>query len=110
MACHCYLRNVQDLMADRKTPYGRLFVEPFKGPIIPFGAMVEYHPSSQKDQMRILQFGKTVLPRIFLGYELIAGRIWKGDILIADLEDLEMMDASDIYPGSSLCMFNDIEW
>ena len=29
--------------------------------------------------------------------ELIAGGIWKGDILIADVEDLEMMDASDIY-------------
>ena len=26
------------------------------------------------------------------------GRIWKGDILIADLEDLEKLDASDVYP------------
>ena len=30
--------------------------------------------------------------------ELIAGGIWKGDILKADLEDLEQLDASDIYP------------
>ena len=58
-----------------KTPYERRFGEPFKGPIIPFGAMVEYHPSSPKDQMRIHQFGKKVLPGIFLGYELIAGGI-----------------------------------
>ena len=35
---------------------------------------------------------------IFLEYELIAGGIWKGDILIADLEDLETLDAPDIYP------------
>ena len=48
------------------------FWEPFKGPIIPFGAMVEYHPISPKDQARIHQFGKSVLPGIFLGYELIA--------------------------------------
>ena len=51
-----------------------------------------------KDQSTIHQFGKKVLPGIFLGHELIAGGIWKGDILIADLEDLENLDASDIYP------------
>ena len=45
------------------------------------GAMVEYRPSSPKDQMRIHQFGKKVLPGIFLGYELIPRRIWKGDVL-----------------------------
>ena len=29
---------------------------------------------------------------------MFAGRSWKGDILIADLEDLEKLDASDICP------------
>ena len=48
--------------------------------------------------MRIHQFGKIVPPGIYQGYELIAVRLWKGDIMIADLEDLEMMDASEIYP------------
>ena len=33
--------------------------------------MVEYHPSSPKDQARIYQFGKKILPGIFLGFELI---------------------------------------
>ena len=94
----CYLRNVQDLLEEGKTPYERRFGEPFKGPIIPFGAMVEHHPSSPKDQMRIYQFGKKVLPGIFLGYELIAGGISQGDILIPDLEELEILDASNIYP------------
>ena len=60
--------------------------------------MVEYLPPSPKDQARIHQFGKKVFPGNFLGYELIAGGIWKGVILIGDLEDLEMLDASDIYP------------
>ena len=32
-----------------------------------------------------------------LGYALYAGGIWKGDVLIADLEELETMDASEIY-------------
>ena len=40
---------------------------------------------------------KKVLPGIFLGCEFIAGRIWNGEILIADLEDLEKLDASEIH-------------
>ena len=63
----------------------------------PFGSLVEYHPITAKDHSRIHQFGKKVLPGLFLGYALYAGGIWKGDVLVADLEDLETMDASDIY-------------
>ena len=68
-----------------------------KGPIIPFGSLVEYYPISAKDQSRIHQFGKKVLPGLFLGYALYTGGIWKGDVLVADLEELETMDASEIY-------------
>ena len=74
-----------------------VFGKPCKGPIIPFGSLVEYHPITAKDQSRIHQFGKKVLPGLFLGYALYAGGIWKGDILVADIEELETMDASDIY-------------
>ena len=93
MECYTYLRNVTDLLSDGKTPHERRFGQPFKGPIIPF----EYHPITAKDQSRIHQFGKKVLPGLFLGYALYAGGIWKGDVLIADLEELETMDASEIY-------------
>ena len=54
-----------------------------------FGAMVEYHPSSPWEQARIHQFGWLWAGR---------GGIFGKDILIADLEDLEKLDASDIYP------------
>ena len=67
----------------------------FEGPIIPFGSLVEYHPISAKDQSRIHQFGKKVLPGLFLGYALYAGGIW--NTLVADIEELETMDASEIY-------------
>ena len=59
--------------------------------------MVEYHPTTAKDQSRIHQFGKKVLPGLFLGYALYAGRIWKGDVLVTDLEELETMDVSEFY-------------
>ena len=71
--------------------------QPLKGPIIPFGALVEYYLISAKTQSRIHQFGKKVFPVLFLRSALYAGGIWKGDVLIADLEELETMDASEIY-------------
>ena len=97
MECYIYLRNVTDLLSDGKTPYERRFGQPFKGPIIPCGSLVEYYPFPAKDQSRIHQFGKKVLSWLFLGYALYAGGIWKGDVLVADLEELETMDASEIY-------------
>ena len=68
MECYTYLRNVTDLLSDGKTPYERRFGQPFKGPIIPFGSLVEYYPITAKDQSRIHQFGKKLLPGLFLGY------------------------------------------
>ena len=68
MECFTYLRNVTYLLSDGKMPYERRFGHPFKGPTIPFGSLVEYHPFTAKDQSRIHQFGKKVLhwivPRI----------------------------------------------
>ena len=75
MECNTYLRNVQDLLSDGKTPNERRFGQPFEGPIIPFGSLVEYCPICAKDQSRIHQFGKKVQPGLFLGYALYAGRI-----------------------------------
>ena len=63
----------QIFFSDGKTPYERRFGKPFKGPIIPFGSLVEYHPISAKDQSRIRQFGKKVLSGLFLGYASYAG-------------------------------------
>ena len=59
--------------------------------------MVEYHPISAKDQSRLHQFGKTFLRGIFLGYALVAGGIWKGDVLLADVDELGKLDASEIF-------------
>ena len=73
MACHCYLRNIQDLLFAGKRPCERQFGQPFKGPIIPFGAVVEYHPVCAKDLSRLHQFGKKVMPGTFLRFALHAG-------------------------------------
>ena len=67
------MRNILDLLSDEKTLYERRFGEPFKGPIIPFGSMVEYHPTSATDLSRLHQFGKKVLPVVFFDYVFIRG-------------------------------------
>ena len=72
MECSGHLRNIQDLLSDGKSPHERCFGEPFGGPAIPFGWMIEYHPISAKEQSRLHQFGKKALPGIFLGYVLHA--------------------------------------
>ena len=98
MECYTYLRNVTDLLSDGKRPCERRFGQPFKGPIIPLVHWLSITLSLRKtDQSRIHQFGKKVLPGLLLGYALYAGGIWKGDILVADIEELETMDASEIY-------------
>ena len=83
MECKYYLRNIQDKLSDGKTPYERRFGIPFDGPAIPSGAMVEYRISSAQ--------------KSYLGYALHAGEIWKGGIIVADIEELEEMDASEIH-------------
>ena len=97
MECYCCLRNVQDLLEDGKTPYEKRFGEPFKVPIIPFGAMVEYFPISSKDQSRLHQFGNIVLPGIFLGYALVAEESGREIFLVADNEELGKLDVSEIH-------------
>ena len=59
--CYCFLRNIQDLFLEERTQRERLFGIPFNGPVMPFGAMVEYHPISSKNR-RLHQFGSKVLP------------------------------------------------
>ena len=87
MQYYCYLKT---------NPYEERFGES----IIPFDAQVEYLTHSEKDKARIHQFGKKVLPGIYIGYAFIAVKIWKGDILIADFEKWEKLDVSEISPRS----------
>ena len=104
MECCCYLRNIQDILSDGKTPDERRFGKPFYGPVVPFGAMVEYHPISAKDLSRLHQFGSKVLPGKFLRYVLSAAGIWKGDMMVADnCEELEEMDASELHARNAQC-------
>ena len=97
MECCCYLRNVQDLLADRKTPCERRFGEPYEGPANPFwdgwNSIRFLHETSQGSTNLASMFSRNI-PRICMN----RWGIWKGDILVAGSEDLEHMDAAEIHP------------
>ena len=96
MERNCSLRNAQDFSSDGKTPFERRYGEPPCESISPSGLMIECHSMSAKDQTRLHQFWRKILPEIFIGYALHAEVNWKGDILIADIEELKILDASEI--------------
>ena len=100
--CYTYLRNIQDLLSDVKIPFETRFGRPFKGPIIPFGALVVYYLFFAKDQSRIH------LSWSVLWIRSVRGLIWKDDTLFAFLEELETMDASEIYCKRTHCKGSDI--
>ena len=90
MECNCYLRHVQHLLADGRTPYERRFGESLQGPIIPFGAIVECHPiSAERPVKSPPKLVRKFLPGIFLGCALVAVGL-KSDIMVADNEELEI--------------------
>ena len=79
----CETSQIYFLMGRRPMRY--VLGNPFKGPIIPFGSLVEYYPITAKDQSRIHQFGKRItwiVPRIcFVRGENLEGwrtscRLW----------------------------------
>ena len=84
MECHCYLRNVQDLLSDGKTPCERRFLRTIQRASNTFRI---------DEKSRLRQFCKTFLG-IFQRYALYAGGIWKRDILVAYFEELGNLDAS----------------
>ena len=65
------------------------FEERLSGSIMPFGAMVEYHPISSKDQARLHQFAETSFLRHLYGLRsMFGGGIWLRDLLVADVDGL----------------------
>ena len=92
MECYCYLRNIQDLLSDGKTPYERPFGMPFNGPVIPFGAMVEYQPYFCEGHIASTSIWSKSLAR-----KISRLCMKRGDVMVADIEEWEEIDASEIH-------------
>ena len=92
MEWHCYLRNIEDLLAYGKTLYERRFGEHFAGLELQFGAKVEYHPITVKGKASLHQAGKALLSDV-----LHAGGSWKRDIVVAAAEGLEENHVPEVH-------------
>ena len=98
MSCYCFLRNIVDTLRNDKTAYETRFGAEFRGPIVRFGAEVQYKPSSDADKARLPAFGENVLPGLFAGYHQHTGGGWSGDVYVIDQENLEDSESySDVY-------------
>ena len=76
MEWYCYLRNVQDLLADGKTHYERQFGEHSKGQYFLLGPWLNITRFQHEINQDFIKFDKKVLPGMFLVYAKNAG-IWK---------------------------------
>ena len=74
---------------DGKTPFERRCGEPSRGTVIPCGAMVEHHSISAETSQGSINLARKFYLEYSLDIALYAERIWKGDILVADIEELE---------------------
>ena len=76
MECYCYLRNVQELLAEAKTPLGKMVGRTIQRTSDSFwsnGAMVEYHPNSTRDQSRLHHFWQERFTRNLPRFCLVCG-------------------------------------
>ena len=71
VAAICETFKISCLM--EKTPHERRFGIPYNGPVIPFGAMVEYHSISAEDMSRLHQFGPKDLPSFLSSVKNVCG-------------------------------------
>ena len=99
MKCYCFLHCIVTQMFHGKTAYKQRFKKEFAGPIIPYGAAVEYLPITKKDKAKCHKLGGKLLKGIFLGYVQHAGGGWTGDLRVIDQEEInEATLVSEVYP------------
>ena len=83
-------------LTERENSVSKAFGEPFCGPTIPFGSMVEYHPVSAKDQAKtppVWQKGPSWHLRWLC---IVRGDHVEGRHFVADAQELQNIDASEL--------------
>ena len=86
MRCFCHALNIEVVNGDsawnRRHQKGQ-----WSGPVIPFGAKVDYRPQPTKAQLQ-QKFEPAARVGLFLGYNLGVGGTWKrnGGLMVTDLE------------------------
>ena len=89
-------RSVQDLLADGKTPHERRFwrtIQRASHSVWLHGRISYFCEGPVKNPPTVSESVTQNIPWKCI----VAGGIWKGDILVADIEELDVLDASEIH-------------
>ena len=73
MKHYCFVDNVTSPTKNGLTAYRNRFSQDFKGILVPFGACVDFKPSSPADLDQLPKLGSKLLSGIFVGYHLHSG-------------------------------------
>ena len=111
--CFCCLYNFSYTDPKRgTTPYFERHGHKFSGKLIPFGALIRYLPSAEKELGKRDKFDASLRNGIFVGYRMHTGGRWTSQYVIIDTEAFAEINAdtnrcayahavSEIYiPGS----------
>ena len=90
------IRSTLKTLSDGRTPYERHSGEPFCCQSLPLSRWLSITGFLWKIKRGYTMLEKKGLPSIFIGYVFLCG-VWKGDILVADIGELENKDASDFF-------------
>ena len=99
MKHYCFMDNVVTPQKNGLTAYENRFGNAFKAMRIPFGACVDFKPTTPADIENLPAFGEKTRTGIFIGYKLKSGGIFTGDYIVIDTEQLEQAERiSDVHP------------
>ena len=83
----CLMRNTAYSNGD--TPWNKRHGKGhFSGQRIPFGSLIDFLPPKPMREA-LPKFAKRTMPGILLGYHLLSGARWRGDYIVAPLEDFK---------------------
>ena len=94
--CFCHHLNIEN-GDDGESPWYKRHKKHFSGPRIPFGALVDFLPTSVQKPAYVKwtkggKLNPRAIPGVFMGYRLQAGLTWRNEFIAAALEDFLGID------------------
>ncbi len=70
----------------------------FDGILAPFGSLVHYLPTADREVYARQKAGPRMVPGLFAGYKLLHNGLWKGEYLVYDKEAYELWNGTTALP------------
>ena len=97
MECFSYLRNIQDLLSDKKLHTRDVLGNHLMGRSFRLVHWLSITLFLRRTSQESISLERKSYLDCSMDTLCTRGRIWKGDVLVANIEESETMDASEIY-------------